>query len=87
MVLSKTIAKAEKLSGQKCKEFSDYGIFSVTYKGYLVEIYANGRIADDKEPALFTTTKIGYKVDTLSDYFPGTYHDNLTQCFKFIDRR
>lgn len=85
MLLTKTIQKAEKLSGQTIQK-TDYNMFFVNYKGYSVSFHANGRIEEGTNSTGFYTKKHGQEDDYQSDYFAGTFHDNITQAFRFIDR-
>lgn len=86
MTLSNTIKKAERLSGQKIQ--TNYNnLHWVEYKNYTVSFYPNGRMAEDVEATNFYTKKIGYADDYMNDYFAGTFHDNITKAFKFLDRR
>lgn len=85
MKLSKTIKKAEKLSGSKIQISDD--LYFVDYKGYTISFYPNGRLSDNVESTNFYTIKHGLSNDLNCDYFPGTFHDNLAQAFKFIDRK
>jgi hypothetical protein len=86
MTLSKTITKAEKITGQKGS--TNGQIFYFPYKGYTISFCANGRAEDDKDAiAFYTSNKSRTEDDRNSDYFPGTFHDNLSQAIKFIDRR
>lgn len=86
MTVLNTVKKAEKLSGSKIDK-NDNNQFFVMYKGYSVSFYPNGRMSDTTESTNFYTTKTARTEDDMnSDYFPGTFHDNITQCFKHIDR-
>jgi hypothetical protein len=86
MKLSKAISKAEKLANQNITNVGGNNIYQVTYKGYKISFCANGRASDDNDAVCYSTTKVGLEVDTQSDYFPMSYFDNLTQCFKHVDR-
>jgi len=86
MTLTKTIAKAEKLSGSQV--LSNGCEYWVNYKGYTISFMSNGRIEDNKDAVCFYVTKEARTNDDVnSDYFPGTFWDNLTQCFKSVDRK
>lgn len=81
--LTSTIKKAEKVSGQTIQR---NGLFYfVDYKGYNVSFAQNG-MADEADN-FYTTNTPRTENDHNSDYFPGTFHDNLTQAFKFVDRK
>lgn len=82
--LINTIKKAEKLSGQKVRVNGQ--THSVTYKGETVQFMANGRIEAGTIAVCFYTFKHARTEDDMnSDYFPGTFHDNLSQAFRFLD--
>lgn len=86
MKLSKTIAKAEKITGQKPVVSNQ--TFHFSYNGYSISFCANGRVEEDNDAICFYTTKTARTEDDMnSDYWPGTFHGNLTQAFKFIARR
>jgi hypothetical protein len=85
MTLTKTIEKAEKISGSKIQKSGL--LFFVEYKGYALSFFANGRIEDGVEATNFYTKRIGLQDDYNSDYFAGTFHDNILQAFRFIDRK
>jgi hypothetical protein len=85
MTLTKTIEKAEKISGSKIQKSGH--LFFVDYKGYTVSFFPNGRLEDGVEATNFYTKRIDLKDDFNSDYFAGTFHDNISQAFRFIDRK
>ncbi len=85
MTLENTIKKAEKISGEKI-QFNGCQ-FWVNYKGHIVSFHANGRIEPGCESTCFyTSNRARTYEDHMTDYFPGTFHDNITQAFKFVDR-
>lgn len=85
MKLSATIKKATKLTGNPVTSTGQ--TFYTQFNGYTLSFCANGRIEDDNDAICFYTTKKPRTEDDMnSDYFPGTFHDNLTQAFKFINR-
>lgn len=85
MKLSKTIEKAERLTGSTPIKINQTFYFQVGE--YTLSFCANGRIEDDRDVICFYTTKKPRTEDDMnSDYWPGTFHDNLTQAFKFINR-
>lgn len=85
MTLTNVIKKAERLSGQKIQKSDN--LFFVNYKGYSVSFYANGKEEDNYGATCFYTKRHGLEDEPQSDYFAGTFHDNITQCFRFIDMR
>lgn len=80
--LTNTIKKAEKISGQAMQRAGAF--YFVMYKGYSVQFSQNGRY--DEADGFYTTNKTRTEDDHNSDYWPGTFHDNLTQAFRFVDR-
>ena len=82
--LKNTIKKAEKLSGVTV-QIARANEHFVTYKGYKISFYPNGRMADDVEATNFYTVKNPKHDDITTDYFSGTFHENISQCFKMID--
>lgn len=86
MLLTKTILKAEKLTGQKILK-NENGQRWVEYKGYTISFYPNGREEEGCESTGFYTKKIELKDDSTQDYFAGTFHDNITQAFNFINKK
>lgn len=86
MKLTSTIKKAERLTGNPVTNSGQ--MFFTTHSDYTLSFCANGRIEDDLDAICFYTTKKSRTEDDMnSDYWPGTFHDNLTQAFKFINRR
>ena len=81
MKLTNAIKKAEKMSGQTIQRAG--GFYFVTYKGYDLSFFQNGR---DDEATNYYTKKHGMSDDYQSDYFAGTFHENLSQGFRFVDR-
>lgn len=86
MKLSKTIQKAEKLTGNAVRSAGQS--FFVKHGDYTLSFCANGRVEEDNDAICFYTAKKARSEDDMnSDYWPGIFHDNLTQAFKFINRR
>lgn len=83
MKLTNAIKKAEKLSGNKAVKNGHY--YFVNYKNHSIQFCANGREEEGVEATGFYTKKNGTEDDLMTDYFAGTFHDNITKCFKFID--
>lgn len=79
MTLTNAIKKAEKLSGQSIQR--DGLFYFVNYKGYAIQFCKNG----EEWATNFYTLKHGYQDEHQSDYFAGTFHDNLSQAFRFVD--
>ncbi|HWY35417.1 MAG TPA: hypothetical protein VNX68_12285 [Nitrosopumilaceae archaeon] len=82
--LKNAIKKAEKLSGATI-QIGHNGQRFVNYKGYTVSFYPNGRVQEDVSATCYYTIKNGCQDDHSTDYFAGTHHDNVSQCFSFID--
>jgi len=83
--LTRAIDKAQKLAGQTITIEGQF--YSVNYKGYKIQFACNGRLNENSTPTCFYTTKIGgIPDDAQTDYFGGTFWDNLTQCFKHVER-
>jgi hypothetical protein len=83
--LKNVIKKAEKLSGEKIKVNTNFTHF-LFYKGYEISFHPNGRMSETAEAICFYTKRIGDEDDHQSDYFAGIFHENITQCFDFINR-
>lgn len=83
MKVVNAIAKVKKVTGDEPKMVD--GKFLVDYKGYTISFFQNGR--DGENITCIYTQRHGQKDDSMTDYFPGTFHDNLTQAFSFCDRQ
>lgn len=81
MNFEKAVTKVEKLTGQKAS-IAD-GRATTFYKGYRIEFFLNGK---GPEATCYSTCRQDLHMDTQTDYFPQTFHDNITQCVKHIDR-
>lgn len=79
--LTNTIKKATKFNNGVAPKYTGCEYVFV-YKGYEVSFHRNGR--EDSATCFYTKRK-GDKDDIITDYFCGTFHDNLTQAVKFID--
>ena len=89
MTLKSAIKKAEKLSGQKVQK-NENNEYWVSYKGERVSFHINGRLDENGEgtiTGIYTCKRERTFQDQMEEYFPGTFHDNLTQAFKFINYR
>ena len=80
MTPTNAIKKATKLSGSK--PFISGQFYNFPYKGYNVSFAQNGT---ENQATCFYTKRNDLDDDMMTDYFAGTFHDNITQCFKFID--
>ena len=81
MTLTNAIKKAEKITGAKATIKGQHRYFE--YKGFVLSFAQNGRY---DEAANFYTRRKGQEDDLMTDYFAGTFHDNLTQAIDFINR-
>ena len=81
MNFEKAVAKVEKMTGEKATVVS--GKASLIYKGYRIEFFLNGT---GPNATCYSTCRQDLQQDTMTDYFPQTFHDNITQCVKHIDR-
>ena len=79
--LTNAIKKAEKKTGKKATQQGQFYYYD--YKGYQVSFAQNGNHDD---VTCIYTRKHGHEDDLMTDYFAGTFHDNITQAFNFIDR-
>jgi hypothetical protein len=85
MTLENAIKKAEKLSGLTVHSKGQN--FWVEYKGMRVEFSANGKMEQGcGVTCIYTCKETRSDEDRMTDYWPGTFHDNITQAFKFIDK-
>jgi hypothetical protein len=76
--LTNTLKKANKVSA--VKEVS--GRYTFIHKGFEISFRRNGGY---DEACNFYTKKVGYNDDIMTDYFCGTFHDNLSQAIRFVD--
>lgn len=81
MTLTNAIKKATKVTGMQPKIDGQQRFYN--YKGWVVSFSQNGR---EDQATCFYTRRKDAQDDLLTDYFAGTFHDNLTQCFDFINR-
>ena len=82
MKLSNAIKKMEKLG-----KVSNVGQFyRVEFNNHALVVTQNGR--DDSTATISTCAlSIESERDSMTDYFPETFHDNLTQAINCINRR
>lgn len=81
MTLTNAIKKAEKVTGQKAQVNGQHRYFE--YKGFVLSFAQNGRY---DEATCFYTRRKGQHDDLMTDYFAGTFHNNLTQAINFINQ-
>jgi len=87
MTIQNAIKKAEKFSGQKIQK-NAVNQYWVKYKGYYISFLQNGR-ADENgnaDATNFYVRREDMEDDHQTDYFAGSFWDNLTKCFKFVER-
>lgn len=82
MTLTNAIKKAEKATGQKATKQGQF--YTFTLLGSTISFAQNGR---SDQATNFYTKRVGPQDDITTDYFAGTFHDNLTQAIDFIKRR
>ena len=80
MTLNNAITKAIKLTGMNPRIDGQFRKFD--YKGYEISFAQNGR---SDEATNYYTRKHNHNDDLTTDYFAGTFHDNLTKAFNFIN--
>lgn len=78
-------AKAEKLTGNPVKK-NDNNQHWVEFKGYTISWYCNGRYDINGAAVCFYAKRIGDKDDYQSDYFAGTFLDNIKKAVDFVNR-
>ena len=81
MNVAAAIKKGNKLSGTEV-QVNSTNLHFWHYKGEVIAFYPNG---DKSSICCIQSYKIGDKSDSMTDYFPQTFHDNLTQAFRFVD--
>ena len=80
MKFSNAIKAAHKNNTQVVTMGNFYGI---AYKGHTIQFGKNGTTEEITSPYVL---RDGQQDDPMTDYFPGTFCDNLGQAFKMIDR-
>lgn len=81
MTLTNAIKKAEKITGQKAIVKGQF--YTFTFLGSTIQFAKNGQA---NEVTNIYTKKIGLQDDLTTDYFAGTFHDNLSQAFNFLEK-
>lgn len=84
MNVAKAIKKGNKITGTEVQVNSN-GLHFWHYKGEVVAFYPNGRNTPESTITCIQSHKIGDKSDSMTDYCAATFHDNLTQAFRFVD--
>jgi hypothetical protein len=78
--LTNTIKRANKATNSKPQKSGQF--YTYNYKGYELSFAQNG---SSDEATCFYTKRANLKDDITTDYFAGTFHDNVSQAIKFID--
>jgi len=81
MTLTNAVKKANKVTGMQPKIEGQFRLYN--YKGWVLSFAQNGR---DDYATNYYTRREDQQDDLQTDYFAGTFHDNLTQAFNFINR-
>jgi hypothetical protein len=82
MKVTSAIKKAEKATGVKAEKVGQFYYFTVGSQE--LSFAVNGREDENSNITCIKTNRVGQKDDAMTDYFCGTYHDNLTKALKFI---
>jgi len=83
MTTIKAEKKLEKLTGKKVNVNGNGLRWVKLNNGYIISFSNNGRLTETSEAVCFYTRHEDLKDDSLSDYFAGSFHDNLTQAVKY----
>lgn len=78
--LTNTIKKANKVTNSTPVVEGQF--YNYLYKGYVVSFAKNG---SEDQATNFYTKRSNLNDDMQSDYFAGTFHDNISQAFRFVD--
>ena len=79
MKLENAIRKAKKAT--ESEPIINHRHYRFEFKGKYVEFSRNG---GTDEITCICTARIGQESDSMTDYFPQVFHDNLTQALRFI---
>jgi hypothetical protein len=79
MKLQSAINKAAKAA--KSEPTKNGMFYTFEFNNQLLQFSKNGRY---EEITCISTRKKGQEDDVMTDYFCGTYHDNLSKALKFI---
>lgn len=78
--LTNVLAKCKKITGMDAEKIGMFHVFN--YNGYSIEISQNGT---EDWVSLIYVKRQGLEDDIRSDYFAGTFFENITQAFRYID--
>lgn len=74
----------KKLSKYGEVKLNNTGLHFITLNGYIVSFRKNGA-GENPDITCEHTCPVNEKSDISSDYFPGSYWDNLTQAIRFAE--
>lgn len=83
MTLRNADKKIEKVFGKV--NITDRGRRWIKYNNYELSYCPNGRIELDTSICCIRTRRINDKDDIITDYFAGSFHNNLTKAINFIN--
>jgi hypothetical protein len=81
MTITKAIAKIEKKLNVKVQKLDQ--LYFAAYGARTISFYQNGR---GEDITCIKTNNVNDPEDSMSDYFPGNYHDNISQAIRFVSR-
>ena len=87
MTIQNAIKKIQSLSGMKVQK-NEVNLYWVNYKGYTISFHVNGRLDENGngEATNYYVKREDLTDDYQADYFAGSFWDNLTRCFKYVNR-
>ena len=77
----KKLSKLGKVEKNECGEYWTIVEDSEGKERY-ISFYVNGRNEPGAELCAIATKRAGEESDSMTDYFPETYHENLTQAIR-----
>lgn len=87
MTTLKAEKRIEKLTGKKVNVNENGQRWVRLDNGYIISFQNNGRFTETSEAVCFYTRNEKFDDDYQTDYFAGTFHENLTQAVKFVINR
>lgn len=82
MTLSNAIKKVEKFTGKTVQV--DGQLHSVEHNNQVLEFFKNGR---EDAITCISTRNVGDESDSMTDYFPNIWHDNITRALNFLQSK
>jgi len=76
----------KKLSAYGKIQKDETGLYFIHYKGYIVSFRTNGSQDPENDIVCEHTQRYDEKADSMTDYFPGSYWDNLSQAINYVER-